>query len=523
MAATLGSSNKFVLIIGDEGALLLRMDGPKVRDQCFAASPEPADSDPMARLLARFPTTPIHPLVDVLDQQFAKDTIPPVSFFDSARLVQRRLGTAFPGVTVRRASYLGRVADGGRQDKRYLLAGLPSSPALDAWFDWLRGRHNPVKPLALLPLEAVSVAHDLSISCHPDGASPEWVMLVTRQLTGGFRHVVVRQGEFVFTRLTPSLPADAPIIDIAAAIASEYRLSMGYLRRMAFDDRQGMDVIVVGAPALRPFLVEADIPADQLTVLSPDDAGHRLNLGDLGVSAGDRGDTLHGAAFARARRPRLSLLPQALYEKRAGHFVSVAAYAMIALVIAWLSFDLSDAFVESWDIEQAYNEVSQQAVQREAQLDSMLDEAGEPQVSGPEIADTIALYDRLSAAKPSPLALLALVAPALGPDIVIRRIDWETPDRSDTRDARLSLNIHIASTDGDNAAAIGIVDAFSGRLAHRLAGLDVRVEALPLETSSEQTSASEAGSMAEDGDVSSGHDAVVSIYVPVDWPRGPSS
>ena len=524
MAIAFGTSGKFVLIIGDEGALLMRLAGTQVRDSCFAASTDPADSAQMADLLARSPTTPIHPLIDVLDQSYVKDTIPPVNLIDSARLVQRRLDTAFPNVAIKGACYLGRTSGGERQDKRYLLAGLPGSSALDTWVAWMNARHNPVKPLALLPLEAIGVAASLSRSCHLDGTLPQWVMLVARQRVGGFRQVVLRRGEFVFTRLTQSLPIDAPPADVAAAIEREYRLSMGYLRRMPYSAAQGMDVIVIAAQTEVEALIASGVAGDRLTVLSPWEAAERLQLDAVGELGDGYSDALIGAAFGRSRRPVLSLVPRALYEKRMGSFVTAAAYALIALVIGYLSFNLSDAYLESQEIERAYEQASLQAVQREARLDAVLDEAGDFQVSGPEVADTIALYDRLAAGAPSPLPLLALLGPAMNAEIVIQRIDWQTPERAGTNDISLALTIHIEPEVGDIGAAVAVAAAFAVRIADRFPGLDVRVTDPPIDILPDQYLSGEVD-LTDDADDTTeiGYEAVVSIFVPATWPPEPSS
>jgi hypothetical protein len=144
MAVSLGVSSKFVLVIGDEGATLLRVVGARVRDRCFASSSDPGDSAAMADMLAQSPTTAIHPLIDILEQSFTKETIPPAGMFDAARLIQRRLDAAFPNLEIKGAHYLGRDPGSERRDKRYLLAGLAGSPALNGWIAWIKARRNPV-------------------------------------------------------------------------------------------------------------------------------------------------------------------------------------------------------------------------------------------------------------------------------------------------------------------------------------------------------------------------------------------
>ena len=347
MAITLGPSSKFVLIIGDQGAVLLRIASGRVRDHCYARSTSPADSAHMADILAQSPNAAIYPLIDILEQSFTKETIPPASMFDDARLVQRRLDTTFPNVAITASHYLGRDTSGERRDKRYLLAGLPGSLSLDDWLVWINDRHNPVKPLSLLPLEAVTLAVSLSRLFHPKSDLPQWIMLVTRHRTGGFRQVVLRHGEFVFTRLTQGPSDNADTVEVATAIKREHSLSMGYLRRMSFNDDQGMDIIVVGAPDVGPALLDLGMLENQLRVITPTDACEHLNLTGVAEPGDDYGEGLHGAAFGQKRRPIMSLLPQELHEKRAGALTTSAAYVFIALVIGYASYEMSDAYLQS--------------------------------------------------------------------------------------------------------------------------------------------------------------------------------
>jgi hypothetical protein len=349
-------------------------------------------------------------------------------------------------------------------------------------------------------------------------------MLVTRHRTGGFRQVVLRRGEFVFTRLTQGLPAGAPAAEVAAAIEREHKLSMGYMRRMSYSDDQGIDFLVVGAPDIGPALVDLGMPADQVHAIAPADAAACLLLADAAEPGDEFAEALHGAAFALKRRPVMALLPQELYEKRAGALVTSAAYAVIALIIGYASFGLSDAFLESQDIDRAYEQASLQTKQRAARLGAVADEAGDIQVSGPEVADTIALHDSLSAQAPSPLPLLALVGTALTPQTVIHKIDWEVGDHGAMGEVSLALTLHIDASVASVGDAIDIADAFAASVAERLPGLDVRVTDPPIDILPDQVLSGEIDLSDSPGDgTGAGYDAVISIFLPAGWPLEPAS
>ena len=513
MNFSFGSSNKFVLIIGDEGAVLLRVTGSRVRDRCFAPTSDPSDSAQMREMLSDSPSTPLYPLIDVLEQSFAKESIPPVSMFDAAGMLQRRLSTAFSEAKIKAAHYLGRQ-DGERRDRRYLLAGLPASPALDGWIDWINQAPNPVKPFSLLPLEAVSLARNLSNMFHRRGSRPQWVMLVTRQRTGGFRQVVIRGDEFVFTRLTQSLPEDASAGEVAATIEREYKLSMGYLRRMSYSDDQGLDIIVAGTPEIGQELLNLGMSPSHLRMVTTHDAAERLKLAGVADATDSYGEVLHGAFFAQKRRPVLALLPEELYEKRAGALTTRAAYLFIAVVVGYASFGLSETYIESQEIDRTHRDIALMATEREAELDATASLATSFLVSAPEVADTVATYDRLSTNAPSPMPFLALIGPTLGPDIVVYEVDWTVEEEAGLRNIRLAVTVHLDSTIGDMEDAVAVTDALAERMAAIMPGFEVRVTDPPVDILPSQNLIGEVALDNMHGEGETGFAAIISIILP---------
>jgi len=207
------NAQRFVMIVGDEGAVLVRMKGAEVVDRCFAASAEGEDRAELEAMLEEAPRLSVTMLVDVLEQSFVKDTIPPVGMLDEGGVLQRKMRTTFPDARIKGALSLGRDKDSSRRDKRFMFVALPESPVIDAWLAFLREVRNPVAAIALLPVESVGLATRLSADLHEKNRAPDWVVLVTRQRTGGFRQIVVHKGELVFSRLTQSLHDDATIED----------------------------------------------------------------------------------------------------------------------------------------------------------------------------------------------------------------------------------------------------------------------------------------------------------------------
>ena len=88
-------AKRFVLIVGDEGSILVSMQGAKVIRRLFAPSAQPSHSEAMVDLMKGNPSAPIYVLMDVMDQQYLPQTFPPVSSLSVGGLVKRRLERDF--------------------------------------------------------------------------------------------------------------------------------------------------------------------------------------------------------------------------------------------------------------------------------------------------------------------------------------------------------------------------------------------------------------------------------------------
>src|SRR4051812_47909467 len=107
-------SSKFVLFAGDEGAILIHMQGSSVLKRLFAPNPEPDSTKAFRDLLAAAPQVPLFMLVDMIDQSYVRHDLPPVSALSINRLVKRRLDRDFGVDDLKGAVRLGREKGGRR-------------------------------------------------------------------------------------------------------------------------------------------------------------------------------------------------------------------------------------------------------------------------------------------------------------------------------------------------------------------------------------------------------------------------
>ncbi|MFO0069259.1 MAG: hypothetical protein ACK529_03675, partial [Alphaproteobacteria bacterium] len=84
-------SERFVLLVGDEGAVLVYVNQRRVLRRLFAPSAQPEHVKTIVELLQAHPKVPLRLLVDVVDQQYVRHVFPPVSALGIQKLVDRRL------------------------------------------------------------------------------------------------------------------------------------------------------------------------------------------------------------------------------------------------------------------------------------------------------------------------------------------------------------------------------------------------------------------------------------------------
>ena len=478
---SLPGGQRFILLIGDEGAILLRMAGGTVRDRCFAPSPSEEDRGEMEAMLAEAPRLPLLLLIDVLEQSFVKDTIPPVGFIDEAGVLQRKLKTTFPDARIRGAKFLRRDKRSARRDKEFLFVSVPETRLIAAWLEWARDARNPVRAISLLPLESLAMATALSQSLHAKMERPDWIVMVSQHRTGGFRQIVVHKGELVFSRLTQSLPAGASAADIAATIDREHKLTMGYLRRMSFNDDQGLDIIILGQPEVGAELVALGMPANQVSVIRPHDAAAMFKLKGVAEPDDPYGEILHGAWVGQRRSPVLALMPEEIVHHQVSMMTTRLGYILTVVVVGWLSYELVNAYLIKTDLETQVERLNEISVERTSELNHAIQVRGGYTVSAPEVTDTISLFDRLQAEAPSPLPILALLATRIDDNLRANRIAWLVAGTASGVEANLVISFDILESGGDVEVAMALSQETADRLAELFPGLVVEITGPPLD------------------------------------------
>lgn len=294
-----GSGKKFVLIIGDEGAILVYMHGSKVVRRLYAPSAQPAHTEAMRDIMSASPRVSLYILADVLDQQYVSHTFPPVSSLSVSGLVRRRLDRDFQTEDMKGALPMGRDKT-GRKEWKFLLVSLAKTPMMTEWLDLVLELPNKLAGVYLVPIEAQNYLLMLNKKLAGSKARP-WQLLISHNKVSGFRQVVVHQGKLVFTRVSQAIDDAIPAV-IAGNIEQEAINTMEYLKRLGFQENAELDATVVVSPDVIPLLDFGRFGFGSAQIVSPLQVAEALKLEQAALSADRFGDVVMAAAFGVSKK-----------------------------------------------------------------------------------------------------------------------------------------------------------------------------------------------------------------------------
>ncbi len=223
------------------------------------------DSDGFAsfgNFVTQSPGTPIHILVDVIEEDFRNETIPHILGKDRQALVERKLNQLFRNTTYRHASLQGREATGRRDDK-LLLTGLTNVELLTPWLERISQRKLPLAGIYSLPLLSQVLAKKLKL------LAPHQ-LLITRQTTG-LRQSYFQEGLLKFSRLT--LLASDDMVSMQATVLRECQRTQQYLNSLRLLPRdQQLEIVLICTekyhPQIQPESMDTPLMRYRITHIS---------------------------------------------------------------------------------------------------------------------------------------------------------------------------------------------------------------------------------------------------------------
>ncbi len=444
-------SRQFILSVGDEGAILLHMDGRRVLKRMFASSPNPEDTRHFDSLLKSDVLAPISLLIDVMDQNYMQQSLPPVSSLSVNKLIKRRMERDFAPEDIKGALPLGRHKE-GRRDWNYLFISVPNTPPVSEWISYVAEKPHRLTGLYLLPIEAVSMVDELTRSgkkkntlpfktpsrkktkadkadanIPPDeGQVARWHILVSHQKVGGFRQIVIKDSQIIFTRMAQPIGEPTPEV-IAGNIEQELANTTEYLKRLSFNPSDGLDVTIVVADEIKQALNVTNANVRDINLFSPHDAATRLGLIKATEEGDHFGDVVLAAYFGTVRKHPLKLFTPYVAKlnqfNQAKKAVKVAASILVPLIILGTLSSGYNIYSVSQDITFAQDKLNASR----QRFEHVKKATAELPHDMNRIADVVTLYEKLSEQDKSPLNMISTFAQAMDENTLVQSFTWHGP------------------------------------------------------------------------------------------------
>lgn len=501
-------TRKFILMIGDDGAVLALVNKSKVEKRLFATSASLNDRREVNALLVQYPNVPMEILLDTMEQSYTKQTLPAVSSLAIGKLVKKRLERDFAASDIKGAIMLGRDEEGGRRDWIYMFASAPVTSEIADWMDYIATLETKVLGIYMLPVEMENFVKNFDKALYkiqskaqnksPDKGkkyeAPKWQFIVTHNKTGGFRQVILHKSRVIFTRLIRPGKDNLPDI-VAGNIEQEILNTIDYMRRLSFSDEDTVHVTAILSKELKKSLQNTKIRGNNILLYTPHEVSETLGMKDVAGTEDKFSDLVVAVNFAKCK-PILSLDNPRMASALAISSLNTLITAGTALMIPGL---LGYSAYLTYNIYDLSEQISV-AEDRKVTIENKWQEAGKSDEydinDANKITDAVTLHQRLSDSL-SPLTLIEKAAAQSKSYGVVRSLSWSLDgDPSETnsfasaenpaapgnskRSEKAIFNFEFNTTNGGSVEALfKSFDEFKKGLNTRLKDYAVEISELP--------------------------------------------
>ncbi len=417
---------KFVLLLGDEGAILILTHKKKVVRRLYTNDAEPEHVKSLVELMESHPKCSVSILLDVLDQSYTRHTMPPVSALSVNQLVAKRLERDFSPEDIKGYIPLGREKT-GRKDWNFLLISIHQSDLLKKWLDIILELPNPFDGVYLTPVEGQNYVKQIHsrLPKLEGGETPSWQMLVSHNKVGGFRQIVLHEGKLFFTRVAQASEDDAPAVT-AGNIEQEIMNTIEYLRRMGFGEQDGLELFIVTSQEIKECVDNNKFGAVRAEVFTPNEVSDLLGFQQAALSGDRYGDIVMGTTFSSLGKRVLKLkLPYAetLAKLSMGRMALRAASVLIVLgSIAFSALGVVDYFSMTSKVDGFTNQESS----KRSELQRIQQISAELPADAGQISELVSIWQALHERKPEPpISFLRQIAKLKQENVRITQFEWD--------------------------------------------------------------------------------------------------
>jgi hypothetical protein len=420
--------SKFVLFIGDEGAILVYIKGNVVQSRQFVPDASQQHLNDLRQTLLSDPLAPILMVVDSMDQSYVQQTLPPVSALSVNKLIKRRLERDFGVNDIKGAILLGREKN-GRKDWNFLMISLERSPQLTVWLDFIEEMPHRFRGIRLVSVETEVLIRNIerAMGVPKEGTGAKWKFFVSHNKVGGFRQVILHNGRLIFTRLAQPIGESNTEV-IAGNIEQEMLSTIEYMRRLNFDPQDGLDIYILASSGIKDSIDRNKFNFTSLHVLAPYEVAQYLNIEGATQPSDQFGDVILASSIGCSRKHVLTLSTP--LSRKIDTYYQLVYYQRLAAILAGFVL-IAYAATTGYDIynlSEYEEDLTRKKSVSQQNLNQLQDEIGKTDINIEKAHELIQLYREMASQSTSPLPLIGKFRLIVQAPTRIKSIVWKIAD-----------------------------------------------------------------------------------------------
>jgi hypothetical protein len=364
---------------------------------------------------------PAYFLVDLIEEDFQRDTVPHAVGKARQALIERRLTQLYRDTPFRHATPQGRDKE-GRKDDRFLFSALTNAELPKPWLDAMLKHAVPLVGIYSLALLSQVLFNKLHLDDGP-------LLLVTHQ-SSGLRQSYFHEGYLRFSRLTPLFDhAAEPLADSFVSETAKTRQFLASTRLLGRGEKIQV-VAIANVESLAAIQDEVeDTPDAAYRFIEIEEAQQLLKLKNPETAAACDPfflSLLAGARIASHFPLRDQRHFYQLWQTRFALYAASGAIALAALI--WAGIDIANIFEQRRETAK----LEMEAVAAEYKYQAVVKNMPTTLVSPHNMKSIVDIERMIAQNVPSPEILMAGISKALDalPQIVITKLQWQVVDTS---------------------------------------------------------------------------------------------
>ncbi|MFN7038943.1 MAG: hypothetical protein ACK4OM_05205 [Alphaproteobacteria bacterium] len=426
-------TSKFILTVGDEGAILILVKEGKLDVRLFATLTAQDEIEKFKELLATEPDIPISILVDVSDQTYSRQTFPGINSYTLKKLVQKKLSRDLASVELKNSINIGRSKN-GRNEWNVIFVGCPIVTPLKEWLNFVAEQSNPIGEICMLPIEVASLVSKIN-SLNFDNPTEDskkapneiskWQLILTHNKVGGFRQVAFYENKVIFSRLI-AIQSDESAHYIAGNIEQELLNTIEYLKRLSLRESDGFDLIIIVSQDIKNSLQKVKFTARNILIMTPYETAYKIGLKNAAVESDKYADIITSVNFA-TNKSVLTFADESLKKIKFFEISSkISKLLFFTIIIVCIILTLINSFqiYSNNKNSEVKNKELSKLQENFTEIKNKLGNLEEVE----KISNIVALYKILTNNNISPFEIIKKFSDIKDTNLLIKSINWKAKD-----------------------------------------------------------------------------------------------